>query len=101
MLKVYQVTHLVPLSTVTISLSRFKSTAIGNGLEVSVSGRSENLSSKELATLSVRILLDDLSIDMVMVKREHPSRLLGGVASSHDNVIRATLKKARKQVAKN
>ena len=65
MSEVYQVTHLVPIS---ISLSRFESTAIGNGVDVS--DGSENLPSKDLTALSVRILLDGLSFDMVMVKRE-------------------------------
>ena len=64
-------THLVPGSTVTISLSRFESIgtpAIGNGVDVS--DGSENLPSKNLVALSVRILLDSLLVDMVMVKRE-------------------------------
>jgi hypothetical protein len=63
----YQVTHLVPISTVNRSLSRFKSTAIGNGMDVS--DGSENLPSWDLAGLSVRILLDGLLVDM-MVKSE-------------------------------
>ena len=79
MSEVYQVTHLVPLSTVTISLSRFESTAIGN--DVDVSDGSEDLPSKYLA-LSVRLLLDGLSVDMVMVKRERHD-VHGGVTSSH------------------
>ena len=68
MLEVCQVAHLGPSSTPTImiSLSRFESTAIGNG---DVSDGPENLSSKGLAALSMRILLDGLSVDMVMVKR--------------------------------
>lgn len=61
------VAHLVPVSTVTILLSRFESTAIGNGAVVS--DRSENLPSKDLAVLSARFFLDDLSVE-VMVKRE-------------------------------
>ena len=60
--------HLVPVSTVFISLSWFESTAIGNGVDVR--DGSENLASKDLAALSVRILLGGLSIDIVMVKRE-------------------------------
>jgi hypothetical protein len=76
-----QVTHVVPVSTVTISLSRFESTATGN---VDVSDISENLPWRDLAALklSVRIPIDDLSVDM-MVKRE--SVALSGVASSHGN----------------
>ena len=58
--EVYQVTHLVPVSSVTISLSRFESIAIDNGVDVS--DESVNLPSKELGTLSVRILLDGLSV---------------------------------------
>ena len=72
MSEVYKATHLVPVSTMTISLSRFESTAIGIGVDVS--DGSENLPSKELTALSV---LDDFSIDMVMVKREMCSALLG------------------------
>ena len=71
MSEVYQVTHLDPVSTITISLSRFESTAIGNSVDVS--DGSENLPSKDLAALSVPILLDDpsvASVDMVMVKRD-------------------------------
>jgi hypothetical protein len=79
MSEVYQVTHLVPLSTVTISLSRFESTAIGKGVDVS--NGSENLPSKDLA-LSVRILSDGLSVDM-MVKRERHNVHSCGVTSSH------------------
>jgi hypothetical protein len=67
MSEVYQVTHLVPVSTFTISLSRFESTAIGNGVDVS--DGSENLPSKDLAALSVGILLDGLSFDIMMVKK--------------------------------
>jgi hypothetical protein len=65
MSEVYQVTHLVPRLPVstTISLSRFESTAIGDG--VNVNDGSEDLPSKDLAALSVRILLDGLSVDMV------------------------------------
>ena len=58
-----EVAHLVP-----ISLSQFKSTAIGKGVDVS--DELGDLSSKDLAALSMRILLDGLSFDMVMVKRE-------------------------------
>ena len=61
-----EVTHLVPVSTVATSLSRFEFTAIGNSVEVS--DGSENLPSKDPAALSKRILLHDLSVDMVMVK---------------------------------
>jgi hypothetical protein len=68
MSEVYQVTHLVPLSTLIISLSRFESTAIGNGVDMR--DGSESIPSEDLAVLSERILLDGLSIDMVMVKRE-------------------------------
>ena len=75
MLEVCQVAHLGPSSTPTImiSLSRFESTAIGNG---DVSDGPENLSSKGLAALSMRILLDGLSVDMVMVESSsaHASR---------------------------
>ena len=67
-MNVDQVAHLVPVSTIPRSLSRFKSTAIGNGLDVS--DGSEKLPSKDLAALSVRIFLDGLSVDMVIVKRE-------------------------------
>ena len=57
-------THLLVLcvSTDIISLSRFESTGISNGEVVSD------------GSLSVRILLDGISVDMVMVKRE---RLVG------------------------
>ena len=57
MSKVCQVTHLVPLS-----LSRFESTSVGNGAEVD--DEPDNLRSKDLTALSVRILLDWLSVDM-------------------------------------
>ena len=52
--KSLKVTHLVP-----VSLSRFESTTVGNGVDVS--DESENLFSKDL---TVRILLDGLSVDM-------------------------------------
>ena len=58
-----EVTHLAPVSTDTISLSRFESTAIGNSEDAS--DGSEGLPSKYRAALSMRILLDDLSEDMV------------------------------------
>ena len=91
MSEVYQITHLVP-----VSLSRFKSTGIDNGEDVS--SESEN-PSNDLAGLSVRILLDGLSDDMVMVKnslmRNEHGRRLGGVVSSRGNNAfeRATLEK--------
>ena len=70
-----EVAHLVPdelpVSTLTISLSRFESTAIGDGVDVN--GKSEGLLSKDLVALSVRILLDGLSVDMMIVKRERLS----------------------------
>ena len=69
MSEVNQATHLAPVSTVSISLSRFESTAIGNGVDGS--DGSENLSSKDLAALFVRILIDGFSVDMVMVKSRH------------------------------
>ena len=61
MSKVYQVTHLLP-----VSLSRLESTAVGDGV-VDVSDESENLPSKNLtAPLSVRSLrlLDGLLVGM-------------------------------------
>ena len=58
-----EVTYLAPVSTDTISLSRFESTAIGNSEDAS--DGSEALPSKYRAALSMRILLDDLSEDMV------------------------------------
>ena len=70
-------THLLVhcVSTDIISLSRFESTGISNGEVVSD------------GSLSVRILLDGISVDMVMVKRE---RLVGNYhssdASSHATV---------------
>ena len=60
----------LPVSTLTISLSRFKSTTIDG---VVVNDKSEGLLSKDLAALSVRILLDGLSVDMVIGKRERLS----------------------------
>jgi hypothetical protein len=57
--EVYQVTHLSP-----VSLWRFESTTVGDGVDLS--DESENLSSKDLTALrlSVRSLLDGLSVDM-------------------------------------
>ena len=55
--KSLKVTHLVP-----VSLSRFESTTVGNGVEVG--DESDDLRSKDLTALSVRILLDGLSVDM-------------------------------------
>ena len=60
--------HLVPGFTVTISLSRFESTGTAIGNSVDVSDGSKNFPSKDLVALSVRILLDGLLVDMVMVK---------------------------------
>ena len=69
MSEVYQVTHLVPvLSTLIISLSRFVSTPVGNGVDMR--DGLESIPSKDLAILSDGTLLDGFSIDMVMVKRE-------------------------------
>ena len=55
-------THLLvlPVSNVIIPLSQSESTDIRNC--ILVSDGSENLPSKDLATLSVRILLDGLSV---------------------------------------
>ena len=64
--EVYQVTHLVPLSTVPISSSRF--VAIGNGVDVT--DGLDDFNSKDLAARSVWILLYGFSVDMV-VKREY------------------------------
>jgi hypothetical protein len=75
MSEVYQATHLVSVSTVSISLSRFKSTAIGKGIDMS--DGSEDIPSRDLAGLSVRILLDGLSVDIVpvMVKSERRDKI--------------------------
>ena len=78
MTEVYQVTHLVPelpVST-TLSLSRFESKAICNGVDVS--DGSEDIPSKDLAAFSVRILLDGLSVDMAMVKKKKASQCTAG-----------------------
>ena len=57
MSEAYQATHLVLVSTVTISLSWFEFTASGTGNGVDVSDRSDTLPF-DLVALSVRILLD-------------------------------------------
>ena len=75
-----EVTHVVPVSTPIVSLSRFKSKAIDDGVDVN--DRSEGLLSKDLAALSLRILLDGLSVDMVIVKREcRDCALLGNLGA--------------------
>ena len=56
-MNVKTVTHLV-----SVSLSWFESTTVGNGVEVG--DESDNLRSKDLTALSVRILLDGLSVVM-------------------------------------
>ena len=89
----YQITHPVPVSTVTISLSQFKSGAIGNGIDLS--DGLENLCSRIAAALSVGVLLDGLSVDMVVVKRE--SRNLAPtllVARSKDRQCKAVTAKS-------
>jgi hypothetical protein len=68
MSEVCQVTHLVPVSTLFISLSRFESTATGNGVDMR--DGSERIPSKDLAGLCEGIFLDGPAIDMVVVKRE-------------------------------
>ena len=60
MLEAYQATHLVLVSTITISLLRFEFMASGTGNGIDVSDRSDTLPF-DLVALSVRILLDGRS----------------------------------------
>lgn len=77
--EVYQVAHLVPL-TISLSLSGFKSIAIGNGVDV-IDGSEKLLSKDLLAVLSVLRWpfgrYDDGQ------ERATQRALLGGVATSH------------------